>query len=295
MSAPLIVALPGNDSLAAALANGLDGQVANAEFRRFPDGESYVRLDTSTEGRSVVVACTLDRPDDKILTLLFTAATARELGALRVGLVAPYLCYLRQDKRFKAGEAVTSTLFARMLSASFDWLITVDPHLHRVSALDAIYTTRTQALHAAPLIAEWIARNVPRPLLVGPDAESEQWVGEIAGRCRAPYVVLKKTRHGDRTVEISIPDIQRWRDRTPILVDDIISSARTMTETLFHLRKSDMPPALCIGVHAVFADGAYEALQAAGPERIITTNTINHHTNAIDVSGLLTNAVRDLV
>ena len=295
MSAPLVVALPGNERLATSLAKGLDGEVANAEFRRFPDGESYARLDTPVEGRSVVFVCTLDRPDEKGLSLLFAAATARELGASQVGLVAPYMCYLRQDKRFKPGEAVTSALFARMLSSAFDWLATIDPHLHRVRTLDEIYTTRTQTLHAAPLIARWIARNVSRPLLIGPDTESEQWVAEIARSSGAPYVVLKKVRYGDRKVDITIPDLQRWSDRTPVLVDDIISSAQTMAKTLSHLQRLGTKPAVCIGVHAVFAPGAYETLQTASPAQIVTTNTIAHPTNAIDVSALLANAVRNLV
>ena len=295
MSAPLVVALPGNESLAATLAKGLDGEVANAKFRRFPDCESYVCLDTPAKRRSVVFVCTLDRPDEKVLPLLFAAATARELGASKVGLVAPYLCYLRQDKRFKPGEAVTSALFARMLSSVFDWLATIDPHLHRVRTLDEIYTTRTQTLHAAPLIAQWIARNVPRPLLIGPDTESEQWVAEIARSSGAPYVVLKKIRYGDRKVEITIPDLQRWRDRTPVLVDDIISSAQTLTKTLSHLQRLEANPAVCIGVHAVFAPGACETLQAALPSQVVTTNTILHPTNAIDVSELLTNAIRGSV
>ena len=137
MSAPLIVALPGNEGLAQRLAEGLDGEVARTEFRRFPDGESYARIDTQVQGRSVILACTFDRPDEKFLMLTFAAATARELGAVRIGLVAPYLCYLRQDQRFRPGEAVTSRLFARMVSGTFDWLVTIDPHLHRLAALDA--------------------------------------------------------------------------------------------------------------------------------------------------------------
>jgi ribose-phosphate pyrophosphokinase len=292
MSAPLVVALPGNENLAGSLAKGLDGDVASTEFRKFPDGESYVRLDTPTGGRSVVFVCTLDRPDEKVLPLLFAAATAREMGASKVGLVAPYLCYLRQDKRFKPGEAVTSALFARILSSAFDWLVTIDPHLHRVSTLDEIYTTRTQTIHAAPLIAGWIARHVPRALLIGPDAESEQWVAEIARSSGAPYVVLEKVRYDDRKVDITIPDLRRWRDRTPVLVDDIISSAQTMAKTLFHLQRLEAKPAVCIGVHAVFSPGAFETLQTASPAQIVTTNTILHPTNAIDVSELLTNAVR---
>jgi ribose-phosphate pyrophosphokinase len=293
MSAPLIVALAGNDALAARLAEGLSGELADAEFHRFPDGETYVRLITPMTGRSVVLACTLDRPDEKFLQLAFAAAAAREFGATKVGLVAPYLAYLRQDKRFKEGEAVTSALFARMLSSGLDWLVTVDPHLHRLSALDEIYGITTRTAHAAPLVARWIVNNLSRPLLIGPDVESEQWVAAIAADCRAPHIVLRKVRHGDRDVEISLPDVGHWQNHTPVLIDDIISSARTMIEALSQLRKQACRPAVCIGVHGIFAPGAYEELKAIS-SLIVTTNTIPHETNAIDVLPLLLEAIRPL-
>src|SRR3546814_1718571 len=73
----------------------------------------------------------LDHPYAKVLPLLFAADTARDLGARRIVLVAPYLAYMRQDIRFHAGEAVTSRTFAAILSRHLDWLVTVDPHLHR--------------------------------------------------------------------------------------------------------------------------------------------------------------------
>jgi ribose-phosphate pyrophosphokinase len=290
MSAPLVVALPGNEGLGARLAKGLGGQIADAEFRHFPDGESYVRFATPVRDRSVILACTLDRPDEKFLSLSFAAATARELGASRIGLVAPYLAYLRQDKRFKPGEAVTSSLFARMLSSSFDWLVTIDPHLHRLSTLAEVYGILAHTIHAAPLIARWIGDNVSRPLLIGPDAESEQWVAAIAAKCRAPHVVLQKVRRGDRDVEISFPDISPWRDYMPVLIDDIISSARTMIEAVSQLRNQLSNPAVCVGVHGVFAPGAYEGLKAVS-SRIVTTNTIPHETNGIDVTSLLLEAI----
>ena len=290
MGVPVIIALPENEALATRLANATNGEVGVTEFRRFPDGESYVRIDTPVDGRSVVLVCTLDRPDEKFLMLMFAAATARELGATKVGLVAPYLCYLRQDRRFKRGEAITSTIFARMVSSAFDWLITVDPHLHRLPALEQIYTIPSQVLHSAPLIAQWIATHVPHPLLIGPDEESEQWVGKIASECAAPFAILEKKRLGDRAVEISVPSLERWRDHTPVLVDDIISSARTMIATVSRIRPF-AERTICIGVHGVFAATAYDDLRAAGAW-VVTTNTLPHETNAIDVTSLLADAIR---
>ena len=287
----LILAPPGNDRLADALAAGLDLERGAMEIRRFPDGETYVRIDGAVQDREVVLACTLDRPDDKLLPLLFLASTARELGAARVGLVAPYLAYMRQDRRFLEGEAITSTHFARLLSGTVDWLVTVDPHLHRRSSLAEIYSIPTAIVPAAPHVAPWIAVNVERPLLIGPDIESGQWVSAVADAAGAPAIVLEKKRRGDRDVTVSVPDVERWRAHTPVLVDDIISTARTMIETVRHLGRAGLAPPVCVGVHAVFADQAYEDLLRAGAGRVVTCNTIPHASNAIDLAASLADAV----
>jgi ribose-phosphate pyrophosphokinase len=237
---------------------------------------------------------TLREPDSMLLPVVFLADAARDHGATRVGLVAPYLAYMRQDVRFRPGEAVTSKSFARLLSSTFDWLVTVDPHLHRYGSLGELYTIPTSVVHAASLIAVWVRDHIPDALLVGPDSESEQWVADVASRAGVPSIVLVKTRHGDRDVEVSVPDVERWRDRTPVLVDDIVSTARTMIATVRHLLRAGMRPPVCIGVHAVFAGSAYEDLVAAGAGRVVTCNTIRHGSNDIDISGALAAAVRDL-
>jgi ribose-phosphate pyrophosphokinase len=253
-----------------------------------------VRVDSPVTGRDVAIACTLHRPDDKLLPLLFLASTLRELGARQVGLVAPYLAYMRQDRRFREGEAVTSTHFAAFLSETVDWLVTVDPHLHRRTSLAEIYSIPTAVLHAAQGIADWIAEHVPNAVLVGPDGESAQWVRAVAEMARAPSIVLEKVRRGDRDVSVSVPDIERWRDHTPVLVDDIVSTARTMIATVGHLRRIGFAAPVCVGVHAVFADRAYDELREAGAGRVVTCNTIPHASNAIDVVPLLASGIKSL-
>jgi ribose-phosphate pyrophosphokinase len=288
---PLLLAFPGSTTLATRLAPRLDAELGVLTTRSFPDSESYVRLDTPVAGREVILLCTLDRPDPKLLPLLFVARTARELGAARVGLVAPYLAYMRQDQRFQPGEAVTSRHFAQVVSSFADWLVTVDPHLHRLSDLNEIYSVRSHVVHAAPLVHDWIA-NVHDAVVVGPDGESEQWVAAVAKRAGVPYVVLQKTRRGDRNVEVALPDMTRFRARTPVLVDDIVSTARTMIEATDKLLQAGLRAPVCVGVHAVFAGTAYAELRAAGAARIVTSNTIEHESNAMDVSALLADAVR---
>lgn len=289
---PIVFSLPGNEAFSASLVRLLEAEHGALEVRRFPDGESYVRVLSEVAGRTCVLVATLDRPDHKILPLSFLATTLRELGASRVTLVAPYLAYMRQDRRFQPGESVTSACFACFLSGWIDDMVTMDPHLHRRSSLEEIYSVPCTTLHAAHLIARWIKAEVEKPLLIGPDSESEQWVADVAREADAPWLVLRKERMGDRDVRVSVPDVERWLDRTPVLVDDIISTARTMIATVGHLVRAGLESPVCIGVHAIFAGSAYEDLRAAGASQIVTCNTIPHESNGIDVCPLFAEGMR---
>jgi ribose-phosphate pyrophosphokinase len=285
----IVLPLPGNERLASALASGLGAELGGLETRRFPDGESYVRLLSGVGGREVVLVCTLADPDEKVLRLIFTARTARERGARKVTLVAPYLAYMRQDKAFHEGEAVTSNQFAALLSKEFDRLITVDPHLHRHKSLGEIYAVPAEALHAAPLLADWIRREVANPLIVGPDAESEQWANAIAGG--APSVVLAKDRQGDRQVSIRFPDLEPFRGRQPVLVDDIASSGRTLVEAGKGLEARGFPKPICVVVHPLFAEDAYARLADVAAQ-VASTDTVAHPSNAIAIAPILVEALR---
>lgn len=291
----IVLAYPGNERLADALAEHLGAETLPLEFRHFPDGEIYLRVQGRVEGKAVIVACGLDRPGDKVVGLYLLASTLRDLGAKRIVLAAPYLSYMRQDQRFHEGEAVSARYFSRFLSSFVDALVTVDPHLHRIRDLGQIYTIPSRVVAAAPAMSAWIGKNVEAPVLIGPDSESEQWVSQVAAGARCPFVVLDKIRHGDHQVEVSLPDIDKLRGKTPVLVDDIISTARTMIAATEHVVSAGLSRPLCVGVHAIFAGSAYEDLLASGAARVITCNTVPHPTNAIDVYQDLAESVRALL
>jgi ribose-phosphate pyrophosphokinase len=198
---------------------------------------------------------------------------------------------MRQDRQFHPGEALSSRYFAELVASYFDWLVTVDPHLHRRHSLAEIYSIPARAVTAAPLLSAYVRAHVSNPTLIGPDAESEQWVAAVAAGAGAPHLILEKQRRGDRDVRVSVPDAEALRGRTPVLVDDIIATGHTMIETIKHLRESGLSAPVCLGIHAVFADGALAELRAAGAARIVTTNSIAHETNEIDVSSIIAAAV----
>ena len=290
----IVLPAPGHEALGAALAAALAGYRGTVESRRFPDRERYLRLDDDVAGASVVIAASLRDPDPQLATLLFLADVARDLGAVRVGLAAPYLAYLRQDRRFREGEAVTSRTFARVISGGFDWLATIDPHLHRYASLDEVYAIPSAVAHAAADLSAWIRDHVQDPIVIGPDSESAQWAEEVANGAQAPVAVLAKTRHGDRDVEIDVVGTQVGT-RTPVLVDDIISSAKTMAVASRELQRRGARPPICLGVHAVFAEGAEQALRSAGVAGVFTANTVAHPTNRIDLVPCFARALAPLL
>jgi ribose-phosphate pyrophosphokinase len=290
----VLLPFPAQRDIAANMAPTLEARVGRVDWRRFPDGESLVAIDDALSEADVAIVASLHRPDELSIALRFAAATAREFGARSVGLAAPYLAYMRQDRRFHRGEAISAPLYARFLEESFDWLVTVDPHLHRNPELSGLYRIPAARMAAAPVVAEWIRDHVSDAMLIGPDSESEQWVSDIARQAGLPWQVLQKRRHGDRDVEVSLPDAEAARGRTPVIVDDIVSSGRTVIETLGHLRRLGLPAAVCVAIHAVFAEDAYDQLLKAGAARVVSTDSIPHASNAMSIAGLLADGCNDL-
>jgi ribose-phosphate pyrophosphokinase len=291
----VVIAMPGNEALADQLAAVLALERVAVTVRRFPDGESSVRVDGAVEGRQALVVCTLDRPDAKLVPLFLLSHALREAGAAPVGLVAPYLPYMRQDIRFHPGETISAAHVAGWIGREFNWLVTVDPHLHRITDLAQVYTIPTRVVHAAADVAMWVKAHVRQPLLVGPDEESAQWVSEVARGADAPFIVLAKERRGDRDVVVSVPDAGRWLSHTPVLFDDIVSTARTMIETVGHLHRAGLAAPVCVTVHAIFADPAFADLRAAGAGEIVSCDTIVHPSNRIALAQAIGVGVREML
>jgi ribose-phosphate pyrophosphokinase len=295
MVKPIVFTFPEYEKLAKNIAKENGYVLGKVTIREFPDKESFVQIHNKVKGLDVIIVCGLDNPNTKLMPLIFLVNVCKELGAKKVGLVTPYLGYMRQDKRFHEGEAVSSEIVGELLSRYIDYGITIDPHLHRHHKMSEVYDKPFTVLHAADSVAKWIKKNVKKAVLVGPDAESEQWVKDVAKKADVPFMVLQKVRSGDRNVKVSTPDVEKYKGYTPVLFDDIISTARTMMRTVEHLNKAGMKKTICIGIHAVFSGDAYEALKKSGVAKIVTCNTITHKTNGIDLSDVIAEELKTVV
>jgi ribose-phosphate pyrophosphokinase len=282
----IVFAMPGNEKMADTIVGLAGFERGQLETRQFPDGETYLRVLSEVRGKDAEIVCTLARPDAQIMPLLLVAGALREWGATKVGLTAPYLAYMRQDAHFQSGEALSAVHFARLVSAHFDSLTTIDPHLHRIQSLNEIYSIPTRTAQAAPLLGAWIASNVERPILIGPDIESRQWVAVAAARANAGHLLLTKTRKGDRDIDIAWPDLSAAAGRTPVLVDDIASSGRTLVAVAEGLAARGLGRPVCVIVHALVNESAYADLLRVCA-RVVSADSVPHASNAISVAELL--------
>jgi len=273
-----------------ATAAGFDyGEVA---VHSFPDGESLVRLPESLPP-DVVVYSSFAAANRRLIEMELVAATALGLGAERLVLVAPYLCYMRQDKAFHAGEAVSQRIIGELIARRFDTLITVDPHLHRTPRIeDAVPVRRAVAVSAAPLMAAWLGSRPGAPLVVGPDEESAQWVRRIAEPGGYDYCVAHKDRFGDRDVRIEVPD-RDYAGRDIVFVDDVVSTGHTIAQAARELAARGAASLSVLTTHALFAEGAEACLEAAGIAEICSTDSIPHASSTLHLDELLAAALEE--
>jgi ribose-phosphate pyrophosphokinase len=288
----VVLGLPDYKDPAKRLAETACVNYADIEVHRFPDGESRVRLPERLPP-NVIFYGSLDNANRRLIELELAAATAPQLGAERLTLVAPYLCYMRQDVAFHPGEAISQHIIGAMLARHFDTLITVDPHLHRTARLaDAVPVRRAVALSAAPVIAEWLMQRDGRPLLVGPDEESDQWVSAIAAPGGFEYGVANKMRLNDTEVRIDLPDLP-FDGRDVVLVDDIASTGHTLSEASRQIVTRGAASVSVVVSHALFIGDALETLRHAGVSDICSTDSVLHATNRLHLDGILASTLSE--
>jgi ribose-phosphate pyrophosphokinase len=287
----LVLGFPEYAAAARRLAGALNFPYDEMQLHRFPDGESRVRIPARMPER-LILCRSLDHPNDKLIELLLAAETARAAGAKHITLVAPYLCYMRQDAAFHPGEAVSQRIIGRWLAGQFDTVITVDPHLHRVQQLSEVLPAKhAVTLSAGPLIAAYLRKHLGQSLLIGPDSESRQWVAQIAALAGMEYLIAEKQRLADREVRIHLP-AHPLKGRIAVIVDDVASTAHTLAAAARLLRDAGAAAIHCCVTHGLFLGDAAMLLRDSGVDRVLSTDSVPHPSNVIELAGILAAALR---
>lgn len=267
------------------------GVSAQAILRHhFPDGELKLTLPTPLPAK-VLVYRSLVHPNEKLIELLLVGEASKKFGVTDLTLVSPYLAYMRQDIAFHPGEVVSQKIVGQFLASLFNCVVTVDPHLHRISKLEeAVDVARPIALSGAPLLGRYIAERIPDAFLLGPDGESAQWVEQAATAFSLDHAACEKVRYGDKEVEIQLPECS-FQARHVVLIDDVASSGRTLAKAARLVLDKGAASVDVAVTHALFADDALSVIKAAGIRHIWSTNCIAHESNVIDIAQMLAEAL----
>ena len=294
MSNVAIQSLPSGAGDARRLASQLGLAMQEIALHRFPDGETRVTVERTAA--TTVIYASLDQPNDKLVAILFAAEALRRQGAKRLVLLAPYLCYMRQDTAFSEGEAISQRAVGRLIAGIVDRVITVDAHLHRTSDIKAVFPgIEAENLSAMPAIAQALraAGIDPATIVAGPDAESRPWVSDLARQLGLAHIVAQKIRRGDRSVEISFAEAASIAGRPVLLVDDIVSSGGTLMACAKALTAAGATTVDAVMTHALFPPEMASAFANAGIRSIRSTTSVPHPSNAIPLDDLFVDALRN--
>ncbi len=288
----IITSLTNSQDLAKKIARKMNVSFSKTTVSSFPDGDIYIKFNKSLKDETVVIVDTFQPDSSKVLfNILFASKTAKDLGAKKIILVAPYLAYMRQDKRFKEGECISSKIMAELLNTSIDKIITIDPHIHRYKSLNDIFTISTANITANHIIADYIKKNYENVAVIGPDWESYQWAEDISKEIGVQNTILEKTRHSSRNVDVAVKKEIDIKGKNVVIVDDIISTGNTMIKAAIKAKGMKAKNIIAIGVHGLFVEDGLKKMKKHFTQ-IHTTNTISHQTNSMDVSDIIINELK---
>jgi len=293
--------LPGTANLALgdAIAEYLGVACLPRTLERTPDGEILVWVDERARGRHVAIVQPTPAPvGEYLLELLLLADACWRLGAAHLTAGIPYLGYARQDRRTRSGEALGSSVFASALaSAPLDRVLVVDPHN---AAIEGGFSCPVEILTAVPLLARAVERHLAENcVIVAPDLGATKLAQQYAQLLKKPMAIVNKQRLGPSEV-VAERVVGEVRDRQPVLVDDMISTAGTIaaaTELLLSLGAK--PPVVVVATHGLFASPAAERLRALPIGKVLTTDSVARLPNepstheCVSIAPLLAHALRN--
>jgi len=292
---PLVLGGRNGDYLAVEIASLKGFELGAVEVKKFPDGETYIRVLSDVQGRDVVYVNSLQRePNEAVIETLYTLDTLRDLGARRVVAVIPYMSYARQDSRFNPGEAVSIQILAKLFrTVSVDHIVTVDMHLHRISDPSSLFGANFHNITGVRELGKYLKKHysLTNAVVIGPDEEAEQWAKVMAEELGGlEYSVLEKTRLTAEKVVVEARGV-KVEGKDVVIVDDIISTGGTIVEGVKALRSLGARDFYVAAVHPLLIGDAYSKLMRLGLKELVGTNTVLSPISRVSIAPAIVEAL----
>lgn len=263
----------GNRHLSEMICEYLGISVGNAEVGSFSDGEIMVQINENVRGHDVFVVQSMGGPVNRhLMELLLMIDALKRASAGRITAVLPYYCYARQDRKRMPRVPISAKLIADLLSTSgADRALSVDLHAGQIQGF---FNVPFDHLLAAPVLAGYLAKLETKDLVVvSPDAGGVERARQFARRLGRSLAIIDKRRPSPNVSEVChiIGDVQ---DRDVVLLDDMIDTAGTISNSAVALRDAGARRIFAACTHPVLSGKAYERLTESPIEKVIATDTI---------------------
>lgn len=298
----VIIGGSSSQDLAAKVAGEVDEKLCHVEIKKFPDGERYLRVKDSLDEEVTLIQSTGYPQDENLMELLFLISNLKDLGVKKVRVVAPYMGYARQEKRFKSGEVVSAKIVASLIQAAgADEFMTFN--IHEKCVLD-FFDIPAKSISAMPAIAEYIrGKTDEKPLIVAPDKGAYPFAQEIANILDCDCTYLSKVRLGPDKVETRIVDVRcdgesegvnvdAVKGKKAFIIDDIIATGGTIVNAINILKDYGAKSVDVCCVHPILVNGATIRIYAAGADSLISTNSLSSDTSRVSLAKLIADEIR---
>jgi ribose-phosphate pyrophosphokinase len=286
-----------NKALAKNVCDYLSLPLGKIEISRFPDGEIDMKILEDVRGADVyVIQPTCPPVNENLMELLIMVDCLRRASAERITAVIPYFGYARQDRKAEGRVPISAKLVANVITAAgVSRALAVDLH---AAQLQGFFDIPMYHLYAAPVLVDYFRRLDLKDLtIVSPDVGGIKMARAYAKRLNADLAIVDKRRSGPTEIE-AMHVIGEVKDRNVILVDDMISTATSITEAAKVCRKKGAKEIYICGTHAVLAGKAVEKLQKAPVKEVVVTDTIPldgkefSNLRVLSIANLLGEAIR---
>ncbi len=270
-----IFACNSNPQLAAKIAANLGMELGDSNVGMFSDGEIAININEMVRGSDVFVIQSTSNPvNNNLMELLIMIDALKRASASRITAVMPYFGYARQDRKSKARDPISAKLVADLLTtAGADRVLTMDLH---AAQIQGFFNIPVDHLKGGRLLAEYYLEKFPvrdDVVVVSPDLGSVTRARDFAAKLDVPIAIIDKRRPKPNVSEVMniIGDI---KDKTCILLDDMIDTAGTITNGAHALAERGAKAVYACCTHGVLSGPAMERIDKSPIEELLTLDTI---------------------
>jgi ribose-phosphate pyrophosphokinase len=263
-----------NPRLAGDVVRHLNIHLGRATVSRFSDGEVMVEILENVRGKDVFVLQSTCQPtNDTLMEVMVMVDALKRASAGRITAAIPYYGYARQDRRTRSARvAITAKVVANMLQGvGIDRLLTMDLHSDQIQGF---FDIPVDNIYSSPiLLGDIWKRNHPNLMVVSPDVGGVVRARAIAKRLECDLAIIDKRRPKPNVAKVMhiIGDV---KDRTCIIMDDMVDTANTLCEAANALKEHGAEKVMAYCTHAVLSGSAAERVTNSALDELVVTDTI---------------------